>query len=142
MSLKTPTSKMSKSDPAEGSRLLLSDSDSQIAAKIKKATTDSLTGITYEPDARPGIANLIHILSCATGQSPSQIAQSCSKDSTQDFKSKVAQAVMDLIRPVREEMVRLEKDPEYVQKVLQRGEEKAIERAEETMKEVKRVIGL
>jgi tryptophanyl-tRNA synthetase len=142
MSLKTPTSKMSKSDPAEGSRILLSDSDDQIASKIKKATMDSITGISYDTEKRHGVANLIHIMSCATGQSPSEISQSCSTDSNQKFKEKVKENVIGLVKPIREEMARLKKDLPYVQKVLEMGEEKARAKAEETMKEVKRVVGL
>lgn len=59
MSLRVPTSKMSKSDPSEASRIHLSDSDDQIAFKIRRATTDSDPSITYDPQGRPGVSNLI-----------------------------------------------------------------------------------
>lgn len=133
---------MSKSDPAAGSRILLSDTDDLIVSKIKKATVDSIHGITYDLNERPGVANLLHILSCITGQSPQEIAAASASDSNQAFKQKVADAVVSAVRPIREEMVRLEKDREYVERVLSEGEERAQSLAMSTMKDVRAALGL
>ncbi len=133
---------MSKSDPASGSRILLTDTDDMIASKIRKATVDSETGISYDPETRPGLANLLHILSSLTGTEPSKLAETHAQSSNQSFKERVADEIIQALRPIRREMERLEKDPAFVLSVLENGEAKARERAQKTMLAVRRAIGL
>ncbi|KAJ3038416.1 hypothetical protein HK097_003182, partial [Rhizophlyctis rosea] len=68
MSLRHPTNKMSKSDPSDATRINLSDTPDQIRSKIRKATTDTTLGISYDPDMRPGVANLLRIHSAFSGE--------------------------------------------------------------------------
>ena len=74
MSLKEPTSKMSKSHADEKSRIILTDSPAAIRQKVKVALTDSEASITYDPTRRPGVSNLIEILSHLEGVSCEEIA--------------------------------------------------------------------
>ncbi|OON18262.1 tRNA ligase class I [Opisthorchis viverrini] len=62
-SLRNPTKKMSKSDPSEGGCIYLTDSPDQIRLKVRRAQTDSQFGVSYNAEDRPGIANLLRILS-------------------------------------------------------------------------------
>jgi tryptophanyl-tRNA synthetase len=142
MSLKTPTQKMSKSDPSVASRILLTDTPDQIASKIRKATMDSIHGITYEPLTRHGVANLIHILSCFTKSTPTEIAEKYASLSNQAFKNLVAEAIIEKLEPIRLEIMRLEKEKEYVEAVLRKGQIRAAKIAEETMTQVNSVVGM
>jgi tryptophanyl-tRNA synthetase len=141
MSLKQPKNKMSKSDPNVSSQILMNDSDDQIASKIKKATTDTQLGISWNPVDRPGISNLLNILSCIVHEEPEALAQKYENYSNSQLKSLVADAVVSLIKPIREEMNRLDQEVD-VDLLLKSGESRAREIAENTMKEVRNVVGL
>ncbi|KAJ8326873.1 Tryptophan--tRNA ligase, mitochondrial [Batrachochytrium dendrobatidis] len=154
MSLKTPTSKMSKSDPVEQSRINLDDSADQIRSKIRRATTDSIHGITYDPQTRPGVANLLQIwmaLETSTGiqwekleeaQIMDELAKHFGSLSNEKFKMIMTDVIVDHISPIRNEIIRLKKDPAYIDGVLEKGETAARFRAEKTMQNVRRTIGL
>lgn len=77
-SLRDPTKKMSKSDPDEKSRILITDQPKQILDKVKKAITDFTSAVTYDPTTRPGVSNLISIHSLMSGQSIEQIVNDAS----------------------------------------------------------------
>lgn len=141
MSLRHPQNKMSKSDPNVSSRILMNDSDDQIAAKIRKATTDTELGISWDPIKRPGIANLLNILSCIKNEEPKLLAQKYANYSNQKIKETVSDAVISLVKPIREEMYRIDKEVN-VDLLLTSGESRAREIAENTMNEVRKVVGL
>ncbi|KAI8588776.1 hypothetical protein BDZ88DRAFT_420457 [Geranomyces variabilis] len=144
LSLRNPSAKMSKSDPAEASRINLDDTPDQIRSKIRKATVDSTIGITFDPVARPGVANLLNIYSAfAKGDAtPEAIAAHFQTAGNKEFKDAVAEAVVEGLRPIREELVRLRKDPGFVEGVLQDGERRAREIAAVTLRDVQKVVGL
>ncbi|KAJ3089358.1 hypothetical protein HK102_006580 [Quaeritorhiza haematococci] len=158
MSLRVPTSKMSKSDPSEASRIQIDDTPDAIRVKIRKATVDSERGITYDPAKRPGIANLLHILSCMeslrvqqqqqqtsdteNGISPEDLARQYANFSNKEFKDVVTESVVEALGPIRERIEKLKKEKGYVEEVLKGGEEKAQRIAERTLRDVKKVIGL
>ncbi|KAI8826199.1 uncharacterized protein EV422DRAFT_553452, partial [Fimicolochytrium jonesii] len=151
MSLRQPTAKMSKSDPADASRINLSDTPEQIRAKIRKATTDSIRGITYDPVTRPGVANLlgvyagcIHEAELAQGDEGrlEDLAATFGNHTTATFKDAVADAVIARLGPMREELVRLRRDRGFVEGVLEEGEERARAVARETLRDVWGVVGL
>ncbi|RHY10234.1 hypothetical protein DYB25_010371 [Aphanomyces astaci] len=73
MSLRDPTQKMSKSDISTQSRIDLTDSPDVIVKKIRKAQTDAIPGISYDKAGRPGVSNLMSILSAVTGHSVDDI---------------------------------------------------------------------
>ena len=141
MSLRNPKNKMSKSDSNASSRILMNDSDDQIASKIRKATTDTQLGISWDPVERPGVTNLINILACIMNEEPIAVAEKYSNDSNQQFKNRVTDAVVSMVRPVREEMDRINRDMD-LELILEDGESRARDIAENTMKEVRNVIGL
>ena len=94
MSLKTPLTKMSKSDADPASRILLTDTASETSLKIKRAVTDSTNSITYDPSARPGVANLLRLLSHfdTAQRTPEQLAGELGSDgaSLKVLKERVA----------------------------------------------------
>ena len=143
MSLRQPTAKMSKSDPSEQSRIHLSDTPEVIQSKIRRATTDSLAGVSYDKQERPGVSNLLTIYSAVRDISIEEAVQDFEGvESTKQFKEQVADAVIDRIIPIRNELVRLQEDPGYVRQILDEGAEKAAEVAYKHMEEVYKVIGL
>ncbi|KAJ3295673.1 Tryptophan--tRNA ligase, mitochondrial [Rhizoclosmatium sp. JEL0117] len=150
MSLRTPTSKMSKSDISDASRINIDDSPSEIMSKIKKSTMDSTRGITYDPVNRPGVANLLRIHAAITSlrepENPEATVEGCVEafkdyDNAQ-LKKAVGERIVEGLSGVRERMARLKKEPAYVEEVLKNGEEKALKVAERTMRDVKKAIGL
>ncbi|KAI7850447.1 tryptophanyl-tRNA synthetase [Circinella umbellata] len=143
MSLRQPTAKMSKSDPSEQSRINLSDTPEVIQSKIRRATTDSLAGVSYDKQKRAGVSNLLTIYSAVRDISIEKAVQEFEGvESTKQFKEQVADAVIDRIVPIRNELARLQDDPGYVRQVLDEGAEKAVEVAHKHMEEVYKVIGL
>ncbi|CAI5701236.1 unnamed protein product [Peronospora effusa] len=142
MSLRDPTKKMSKSDKSVLSRIELTDTADDIRKKMRKATTDAVSGIYYDRKERPGVSNLLDIFSAVTGQSVVQLEAQYANYSTGTFKDSVADAVIAKICPIGERIKQYNGDQEYIDKVLAHGAAQASELAAITMKEVKEVIGL
>ncbi|KAH6849713.1 hypothetical protein B0I37DRAFT_413168 [Chaetomium sp. MPI-CAGE-AT-0009] len=143
MSLTKPTEKMSKSDPSSKSRVLITHTPNQITARINGATTDSLNEVTYEPEARPGVANLINILSGfdPQGRSPEQLGEQTRGYKIRELKELVSQVVTDELAEVRERFAALESDKDKLREISAQGTEKARCQAEKTMAAVKKAIG-
>lgn len=146
LSLKNPAEKMSKSAPNPLSRISITDSSKDIEKKIKGAVTDSEPGITFEQDARPGVANLLTIWSALddAGRTPAQLAAEADAQGwgMGKLKGAVAEVVVEKLAPVREAYARIVADPGYIRDVAARGAAKARETAEKTMAEVRGVVGL
>lgn len=104
MSLRNPYKKMSKSDPDLNSRILITDPLDVIEFKISQATTDSYYGITYDPDKRPGIANLLRIISSLSDPSldPIEIVKDNANISHKAFKNLVVRSIDTFFSPIRE----------------------------------------
>lgn len=133
---------MSKSDTDPKSRINLVDEPRQILDKCKKAITDFNSEVTYEPEARRGVATLIDLVSLCTNKTPEQVCRENADVDTGKFKLRVADVLIEHLNPVRGEYNRLLQDPGYIQKVLDRGAEKALGIAEDTWTEVKKKVGL
>lgn len=143
MSLKEPTKKMSKSDPLENSRIGLGDTDAMIKKKIRRATTDSMEGIAYDREKRPGVSNLLSIYAAVRGLGGGeQAAQEMQGLSNAQMKEQVADAVIQHVGPIRQEMQRLLGDPRHVARVLEEGEERARTAAHKTWIKVSECIGI
>ncbi|KAF7298378.1 Tryptophanyl-tRNA synthetase [Mycena kentingensis (nom. inval.)] len=141
LSLKDPSSKMSKSAPDAASRILLTDLPAQIESKIRGAVTDSITsGITYDPVARPGTSNLLTILAACEGTAPESIARG--GWSHADLKREVAARVNALLEKPRAEFARIRADEGYLEQVAREGAEKAREISAATMQRVRERVGL
>ena len=143
MSLQEPTKKMSKSDPNPKSFISMMDDFNVISKKIKSAVTDSEGIIEYRPDDenKAGINNLLSIMAVVTGSTPEDVAKNFSGEGYGTFKSAVADAVVDTIRPIREEYDRLIKDKAYLQEIYKNGAESSHRLAQRTLKKVYKKVG-
>ncbi|KAF9892207.1 mitochondrial 37S ribosomal protein rsm10 [Aspergillus nanangensis] len=143
MSLKEPTLKMSKSHTDDRSRILLTDSADDIRKKIKVALTDSETHITYDPIRRPGVSNLLEILSHFTERSCDDLALEFESASLRALKDHLATQVSDHLQPIRERYRSLMGDKtDYLEVVAEQGAQVARANAELTMSQVREVMGL
>ncbi|KIP07498.1 hypothetical protein PHLGIDRAFT_19165 [Phlebiopsis gigantea 11061_1 CR5-6] len=142
LSLKDPTSKMSKSSPDISSRILLTDSEKEIRTKIRSAVTDSITGVTYDPATRPGTSNLLSILGACTNEEPAVVAKRFESKGHGDLKADVADAVVALLERPRTEFERLRGEEAYITRIAKEGVEKAMVRSGATMREVRHSVGL
>lgn len=133
---------MSKSSPDVQSRILLTDTASQIKAKIRAAVTDPIVGITYDPEKRPGAANLLTILAACTDEDVAEVAKRYHDKGHGQLKADVTEAVEELIKKPRAEFDRLKEETEYLASVSRAGAAKARELSEATMREVRASIGL
>ena len=142
MSLGTPTSKMSKSDP-QGCVFLM-DKPEDIARKFKRAVTDSDTEncVRYAPDEKPGVANLMNIYSSVTGKSFDEIEREFDGKGYGVFKPTVGDAVIEALRPIREEAERIIADKAYLQGVYTDGAQRASYTARKTLRKVYKKVGL
>lgn len=141
MSLNAPDSKMSKSMP-EGCVFLM-ERPEDIQRKFKRAITDSDTEncIRFDPQNKPGVSNLMSIYAAVTGQSFEQIEAEFAGKGYGAFKPMVGDAVIEHLRPIREEAVRLLQDKAYLESVYRNGAEKASYVAEKTLRKVYKKIG-
>src|SRR5690625_1725526 len=145
MSLTDPTSKMSKPHKSERSRILITDTPDEIRAKISSALTDSHAGISYDMATRPGISNLLDILSIFDAQqrTPAELANAYSQTHPREFKGMVADSVTQGLHGIRSRFLELlDSDSTYLDYVEAQGARKARENAEETMELVRSAVGL
>ncbi|KAK4249638.1 hypothetical protein C7999DRAFT_39300 [Corynascus novoguineensis] len=144
MSLSNPLQKMSKSDPSPKSRILITDTPEDIAKKIRHAVTDSTDKVTYDPAKRPGVANLIEILSSfdPQGRTPARLGEQMKGYKIAELKQVVAQVVGDELAEVRERYRQYMSDPEKLKSIAFGGTFAARAVARETMMQVKRAVGL
>ena len=141
MSLNAPESKMSKSMP-EGCVFMM-EKPEDIMRKFKRAITDSDTEncIRYDPQEKPGVANLMSIYSACTGKTFEEIENEFVGKGYGAFKPVVGEAVVETLRPIREETERLLADKGYLEGVYRAGAEKASYVAEKTMRKVYKKVG-
>ena len=141
MSLNDPASKMSKSNP-EGCVALM-DSPEDVMRKFKRAVTDSDTErcVRYAPGEKPGVSNLIQIYASAVGKSYEEVEREFDGLGYGKFKPAVGEAVVELLRPIREETDRLLADKAYLEGVYRAGAERASRTAEKTLRKVYKKVG-
>ena len=141
MSLNAPDTKMSKSIP-EGCVFLM-ERPEDIQRKFKRAITDSDTEncVRYDREKKPGVANLMSIYSACTGMTYQEIEVQFRGQGYGKFKPAVADAVVETLRPIREEATRLLKDKAYLEGVYRNGAERAGYVAEKTLRKVYKKIG-
>ncbi|KAH6919199.1 hypothetical protein BKA70DRAFT_1459233 [Coprinopsis sp. MPI-PUGE-AT-0042] len=137
-----PSSKMSKSSPNVNSRILLTDSLEKIASKIRSSVTDSIKGITYDPAERPGISNLLTVLSACLGETPADVAVVYASKTNAELKADVEDAVETLFQGPRAEFERLRNERGCLEQVAKDGADRAKALSEETMKQVRSMVGL
>lgn len=140
-SLQDPTSKMSKSDPNPNGVISCLDPPEVIVKKFKKAVTDSDATIAYDPENKAGISNLLGIFAVCTGKTIEQTVQECQGLRYGDLKLRVADSVIEMLRPFQQEYTRLMGAQDYLLACAKDGAKKASEIAEKTLKRFKDAIG-
>lgn len=143
MSLTQPAIKMSKSAREVGSRILLTDGREVIEKKFRTALTDSVDGVSYDVDARPGVSNLVDILTYVSGEERENVLGDLRGVSLKGLKERVAREVDSCLAPIRERIRELlDGDGRVVDEVAEEGAVRARESAEKTMKVVREAVGL
>ncbi|MFC4036778.1 tryptophan--tRNA ligase [Streptomyces polygonati] len=140
MDLQNPLDKMGKSHEATAGIIYLLDEPDAIARKLRRAVTDSEPGVSYDREARPGVANLLEILSSCTGELPEKLAEAY--DGGGALKAAVAEAVVELLRPLRARHAELSADQGFVDGVLREGAARARAVARPTVDAAYAAIGL
>ena len=142
MSLSDPSSKMSKSNPA--GCVFVMEKPEDIARKFKRAITDSDTEhcVRFDPETKPGVSNLMNIYSAVTGESFDEIEREFDGKGYGAFKPAVGDAVIETLRPIREEAERILSDKAYLRDVYTEGAQKASAVARKTLRKVYKKIGL
>jgi tryptophanyl-tRNA synthetase len=141
MSLKDGLKKMSKSDPSDLSRINLSDSSDQIYQKIKKAKTDNIAEISYDPNLRPEISNLIDIYSALTNISIEDIINHYRTAGFAKFKNELAEIIISNLSPITSKYNELMHNQDYIHSILKNGSEQARLNASKTISKVKELFG-
>ena len=144
MDLLNPTSKMSKSDEIGNGRVCIMDSPEDIARKFKRAVTDSDTErcVRYDVQNKPGVANLMSIYAAVTGESFEEIEREFEGKGYGAFKPAVGDAVIEMLRPIREEANRIIADKAYLRDIYTDGAHRAQRIASRTLRKVYKKVGL
>jgi len=140
MSLDNPMKKMSKSMPS--GCLYLADSPKVIREKVKRAVTDSMTNIDYDPEKRPAVSNLVLIYSEFSGMPTSEVVKRFQGAGYAKFKEELAEVIIKTLSPLQEKRNKFIKNRRLVMKILNEGAKRAKPIAEKTMGEVAKKVGL
>lgn len=140
-SLRDPSAKMSKSDPQAMATITITDSPDDIALKIRRSVTDFTSEVTYDPDTRPGVSNLVTIHAAMATISVEEAVYQARGLDTGAYKNLVAESVIQRLTPIREEIERLRAEPGHLDALLARGTRRARELAAPVLKEVRQKVG-
>ena len=140
MSLQDPSRKMSKSDPEECFISLLDDPDT-VRRKIKRAVTDSDGAIRYDPENKPGVSNLLSIMTSLTGESIESVCAEMEGKGYGELKTRTSDAIIAALDPLQAEYKRLIADRQYLLDILLSGAERANYIATKTLRKVQKKIG-
>jgi tryptophanyl-tRNA synthetase len=141
MSLADGRSKMSKSDPNEGSRITLLDPPELIARKIKRAKTDPVIGLEFGNPERPEADNLLGLYALLRGLGRQEAAQECGAMGWGQFKPLLAEVVIEALQPIQRRYAEWRADPEGLRQVLGQGRQRAEAVAGETLSRVRDALG-
>jgi tryptophanyl-tRNA synthetase len=125
MNLQDTDVKMSKSRGAESGTVLMLDPPATIQKKVKSAVTDSGSDVRYDPQEKPGISNLIELLTVVTGDSIQDVEARYDGSGYGKFKGDVADAIVEVLTPIQERYRELRSDVPELQRLLEVGAEKA-----------------
>ncbi len=141
MSLTDGRSKMSKSDPSEGSRINILDRADTIAQKIKRCKTDPIKGLTFDDPERPECNNLLTLYSLMSGKTKEAVAVECQDMGWGQFKPLLTETTIAALKPIQEKYHQIMDDRTYLGKILASGTEKASATANQTLNRVKNAMG-
>jgi tryptophanyl-tRNA synthetase len=143
MSLQDPSKKMSKSDDNPNNVIGLLEDPKILTKKIKRAVTDSdeQARIYFDTDEKPGVSNLLSLLSCTTGESIDSLVPKYEDKMYGHLKGDVAEAVVSLLTPIQEEYARIRSDHSFLHDVMRTSAEKARAKAAITLKKTYDALG-
>jgi tryptophanyl-tRNA synthetase len=143
MSLLEPTKKMSKSDTNPGNFIGLLEEPKKIAKKIKRAVTDSdeQANIYFDINEKPGVSNLLSLLSCATGKPVAELVPDYEDKMYGHLKGDVANAVVEQLEPIQAKFHEYRQDQAFLEEVMRKGAEKASMRASKVLAKVYEAVG-
>ena len=139
-SLQDPARKMSKSD-AEDSFISVLDTPDVIRRKYRRAVTDSLAAIRFDPENQPGVSNLLSIICALTGEDMEKVVASFEGKGYGDLKSAVTDVTIETLAPIQAEFARVMKDKKYMEEVYREGAQRAGAIAERTLQKLMKKIG-
>lgn len=131
--------KMSKS---RNNAIMLCASEDETASLIKKAKTDANRMITYDPENRPEVSNLLTLISLSTGKTPETISEEIGDGGSGTLKKVLTESLNEYLRPLRKKRTELEQNPDYIRQVLEKGIAGARKIAMETLDEVLEVMNM
>lgn len=140
MSLQDPSKKMSKSDENPNGSIYLMDDPDTIMRKCKRAVTDSEACVAYR-DEQPGLKNLMNIYCACTEKTVEEALREFEGKGYGELKTAVGEAVISVLKPLQEEVARLEKDKAYIDSIIKENAEKAQYFANKTLRKVQRKVG-
>jgi tryptophanyl-tRNA synthetase len=143
MSLLEPTKKMSKSDTNPGNFIGLLEDPKKISKKIKRAVTDSdeQARIYFNVEEKPGVSNLLSLLSCATGKTIADLVPEYEDKMYGHLKGDVADAVVSMLEPIQTKFHEYRKDQAFLEQVMRNGALKASEKASPILTSVYDAVG-
>ena len=141
MGLQDPTKKMAKSGDNDNDVIYIEDDDETIMRKFKRAVTDSLNRIKF-CDEQPGVSNLLTIYSCMKNISIKEAENHFEGKGYGDLKLETANAVIEVLKPVRQKMLELRQNKKYLEEVMKVGAEKARSIARRKLNKVYKKVGL
>ena len=141
MSLSDPGAKMSKSDKDPNGSIYLMEKPEDILRKFKRAVTDCETAVRFDKDNKPGISNLLAIYCAATGKTIAEAEAEFADQGYGVFKPAVGEAVVELVRPIREKTEQLLADKTYLESIYKEGAERASYLANKTLRKVYKKVG-
>jgi tryptophanyl-tRNA synthetase len=143
MSLQEPTKKMSKSDENLNGFIMLLDEPKKIEKKLKKAVTDSdeQARIYFDRKEKPGVSNLLTLLSVATGKSIADLVPDYEDKMYGHLKKDTADSVVSMIEPIQKRFYQIRDDQAELSRIMKLGAEKASAKAEKTLSAVYDAIG-
>lgn len=141
MSLQEPTKKMSKSDPSELSYVSLLDDPKTILKKFKRAVTDSDTAVRFDVENKPGVSNLLTLLSIFSGESIADLEARLAGQGYGALKEQTAEAVIAFLEPIQSRFHALRADEAALDRILADGAARARARAEPTLRRAFEVHG-
>jgi tryptophanyl-tRNA synthetase len=141
MSLTDGTRKMSKSDPSELSRINILDSPEEITKKIKRCKTDLVRGLTFDDPERPECHNLLTLYTLLSGKTKEEVAVECADMGWGQFKPLLTETAIHALQPIQTKYQEVMADKGYLESVLRDGGEKARAIANQTLADVKAVLG-
>jgi tryptophanyl-tRNA synthetase len=142
MDLQDPTSKMSKTTSTEKGILEMMEDPARLAKKLRSAVTDTGSEVRYDPEAKPGVSNLLVIHSVLSGTKVADLEAEFAGRGYGDLKKAVAEVVVEAVAPFRERMTELLDDPAELDRILARGADRAGGIAQATTARVRDAVGL